>query len=43
MTDVDHSDSRPIFAFVGDSLTAGGSWQECFLMFRRSTSAPMET
>ena len=30
MTDVDHSDSRPIFAFVGDSLTASGSWQEWF-------------
>ena len=30
MTDIDRSDSRPIFAFVGDSLTAGGAWQEWF-------------
>lgn len=30
MTDVDRSDSRPIAAFVGDSLTQDGSWQEWF-------------
>ena len=30
MTDVDRSDSRPTFAFVGDSITASGAWQEWF-------------
>jgi lysophospholipase L1-like esterase len=30
MTDEHESDSRPTIAFVGDSLTARGSWQDWF-------------